>query len=70
MSTDKSTNFYFFGKRLLSVAETARYLNISKRTIYNKICRNSKNPFPFKIKRIGRLPKFDIRDLEAYVDSI
>ena len=60
----------FQGKRLLSVQEAAFYLNLSDRTVYNRICRNAKNPFPFKVKRLGRLRKFDIRNLEEYVNSI
>jgi len=57
-------------KRLLSVDETAEYLGISPRTIYNKVCKNAKQPFPIKPKRFGGLIKFDIRDLDAYIDSI
>ena len=57
-------------KRLLNVVETAAYLNVSPRTIYNGIARKSIKPFPVKCKRIGSKPLFDIRDLEAYVDSL
>jgi excisionase family DNA binding protein len=57
-------------KWLLTVEETAQLLGISSRTIYNGICRRSKTPFPVKPKRIGRAVRFDIRDLEAYVDSL
>ncbi len=57
-------------KRLLSVEETATYLGISPRTIYNGIAPKSKKPFPVKAKRIGKLVRFDIRDLEQYVDSL
>jgi excisionase family DNA binding protein len=58
-------------KRLLSVEETALYLGISPRTIYNQISRNAKVPFVVKPKRVGRkLIRFDLRDLEAYVDSL
>lgn len=57
-------------KRLLSVEETAQYLGISPRTIYNAVAPKSKNPFPVKPKRIGKLVKFDIRDLEAYVEAL
>ena len=57
-------------KRLLSVEETATYLNISARTIYNSIAPKSKKPFPVKPKRIGKLVRFDIRDLEEYVNSL
>jgi len=58
------------GKRLLSVEETAIYLGLSPRTIYNAVARKSKKPFPVKPKRIGKLVKFDIRDLEQYVESL
>jgi len=58
------------GRRLLSVEETAVYLGLSPRTIYNAVARKSKRPFPVKPKRIGKLVKFDIRDLERYVESL
>jgi len=57
-------------KRLLSVKETAVYLGISERTIYNQIHRRAKKKFPVKPKRIGKLVKFDVRDLERYVESL
>ncbi|NIO18338.1 helix-turn-helix domain-containing protein [bacterium] len=60
----------FHTKRLLSVEEAASYLGISPRTIYNAVSRKSKRPFPVKPKRIGRLVRFDIRDLETYVESL
>ena len=58
------------GKRLLSVKETARMLGISPRTIYNQIGKNSKKRFPIKPKRVGKLVKFDIHDIENYIRSI
>jgi excisionase family DNA binding protein len=58
-------------KRLLTVEQAAEYLNLSPRTIYNQIAPKSKNPFPIKVKRLGKkLIRFDIRDLEKYVDSL
>ena len=57
-------------KRLLSVEETARYLDISPRTIYNQIGRKAKKKFPIKPKRVGKLVKFDIRDVDRYIDSL
>ncbi len=60
----------FGRKRLLSVKESAEFLGISPRTIYNQTHQNAKIKFPVKVKRFGKLIKFDIRDLEAYVDSI
>lgn len=57
-------------KRLLTIPETASYLGISKRTIYNGTSRKSKNPFPVRPKRIGKAIRFDLRDLERYIDSL
>jgi predicted DNA-binding transcriptional regulator AlpA len=57
-------------KRLLSVEETAAFLGIAVRTIYNQIGRKAKRKFPIKAKRIGRRILFDIRELESYVDSL
>ncbi len=58
------------GKRLLSVEEVAVYLGISPRTIYNQVGPKAKTCFPVKPKRVGRLVRFDIRDLEKYVDAL
>jgi predicted DNA-binding transcriptional regulator AlpA len=57
-------------KRLLSVDETASYLGISPRYLYNRTGRKSKNPFPVKPKRIGKLIKFDRRELDEWIESI
>lgn len=57
-------------KRLLSVEETAEYLGISPRTIYNQVAPKAKKKFPVKPKRIGKLVKFEISDLDQYVDSL
>ena len=58
------------GKRLLTVKETADYLGLSPRTIYNMTGPNSKRPFPVKPKRIGKLVRFDIMDLDRYIKSL
>jgi excisionase family DNA binding protein len=57
-------------KRLLSVGEVAQILGISPRSIYNQIHRRTKRPFPIKCKRVGRLVKFDIRDVESYIETL
>jgi len=54
---------------LLSVAETARYLGISPRTIYNGIGRKAERPFPVKPVRVGGAIRFDLLDLENFVDA-
>ena len=56
-------------KRFLSVQETAQYLGISPKTIYNQISSGSVYPLPLKPKRIGRRVRFDINDLNKYLDS-
>ena len=58
------------GRRLLTVQETATYLGLSPRTIYNAITPRSKNPFPVKAKRIGKAVRFDIEDLDRYIKSL
>ena len=57
-------------KRLYSVKETAVILNISPRSIYNAIHRKASKPFPIKVKRIGRLVRFDVKDIIKYIDSL
>ncbi len=57
-------------KRLLSVEETASYLGLSARTVYNQISPSSKVPFPIRPKRWGKRVLFDIRDLDKYVDAL
>ena len=57
-------------KRLLSVEEAAEYLGISPRTIYNQVAPKAKKKFPVKPRRIGKLVKFEISDLDQYVDSL
>lgn len=59
-----------FSKRLLDVEETAKFLGLKPRTIYNRVAPKAKDPFPVKPRRIGRKVLFDIRDLEAFVSSI
>ena len=59
-----------FERRLLTVEEAAAYLGIKPRTIYNQVGPKAKNPFPVRAKRIGKLVRFDIRDLEKYVETL
>jgi len=56
---------------LLSLKETCLYLgNIPPKSLYNRTGPRSKNPFPVRPKRIGTRLFWDIRDLDAYVDSL
>ena len=55
--------------RLLDVNDTAEYLNISPKTIRNRLS-NKENPFPVCPKRFGKRVLFDIKDLDRYVDEM
>ena len=57
------------GRRLISVPEVAKYLQISEKTIYNQTGKKAKKPFPVPFKRLGRRVLFDIRDLEKFIQS-
>ena len=54
-------------RRLYSVEQTGVILDISGRTIYNGV---SSKKFPIKPIRIGRSIKFDIHDINRYIDSL
>jgi predicted DNA-binding transcriptional regulator AlpA len=58
------------GKRLIDVNTLAEILDMSPRTIRNGVAPKSKRPFPIKAKRIGKLVKFDVRDVDAYLESL
>lgn len=58
------------GRRLLTVEEVAGILGISPRTIYNRVHRKSKRLFPIRAKRVGRLLRFDVREVEAYIEGL
>jgi excisionase family DNA binding protein len=56
--------------RLLTVEQTARYLNLAPRTIYNGIHHKTKKPFPVRPKRIGGAVRFDLRELDEYINQL
>ena len=57
-------------KRLFRVPEAAAYLGLAPRTLYNGIAPRSKNPFPIKHKKHGKVVLFEKKDLNRYADSI
>lgn len=59
-----------FEWKLFSVQELAALLGISSQTLYNRLSKNAEKPFPIHARRIGRLVRFDSRDVERYLDSL
>lgn len=57
----------FKGKLFITIKELAELLGISPRSIYNQL---SAGKFPITPKRVGRLIRFDVRDVEAYIASL
>jgi len=60
----------FKGKRLVTVKETAKLLSIAPSSIYNRIGRKSKNKFPIKPLRSGKSIRFDLNDINDYIESL
>jgi predicted DNA-binding transcriptional regulator AlpA len=56
--------------RLWNIAEVSLFLGKSERTIYNTSRPGAEKPFPVKPKRVGRLLRWDRREIEAYVDQL
>jgi len=57
----------FKDKRLLNVQELAHYLGMSHWTVRAKV-RN--NEFPFKARRLGKFLRFDIHEVDRYINSL
>jgi predicted DNA-binding transcriptional regulator AlpA len=54
-------------KRMIGIKELALYIGLSPQTIYNQLAGGT---FPIKTKRLGRLLKWDIRDVDRYLDKL
>jgi predicted DNA-binding transcriptional regulator AlpA len=57
-------------QRLLTVEETSSYLGISPHSIYNAVSPKSAKEFPVKPLRLGRAIRFDVRDLDTYIEGL
>ncbi len=66
----KNQNPGFPCKRLLNVVEAAAYLGLAPRTLYNRCAPKAPDPFPVHPKRIGKSLRFDVRDLDRFIDSL
>jgi len=57
-------------RRLMSAEETAHYLGISVKTLYNQTGPKAKKKLPIKVKRIGKLLKFDRNEVDQFIDAL
>jgi len=57
-------------KRWLNIKEAAERMTISHRSLYNRVCSKSKNPFPVQPKRIGRRLVFDLKAIDEYMEGL
>lgn len=60
---------FFENQRYISVKQTAEYLGISERTIYDQIAPKARKPFPVKPRRIGGSVRFDIIEIDKYMKA-
>jgi predicted DNA-binding transcriptional regulator AlpA len=54
-------------RRMLDINELAEILDLSVQTIRNQLC---KGTFPIPPKKIGGALRWDIRDVEKYLDNL
>ena len=57
-------------RRMLSVRESAGYMGIAEKTLRNRLGSKAQYPFPVKPKHIGGKVLFDVKDLDAYLDTL
>ena len=55
---------------LLTPAQAAEFLQISKKTIYAKTMPSATEKLPFPVIRVGRLLRFRRSDLETYIRGL
>jgi len=54
-------------KRMMGIEELSKYIGLKPQTIRNKI---SSGTFPIPTKKIGRLLKWDRKDVDRYLDRL
>ena len=54
-------------KRMMGIEELSEYIGLKPQTIRNRI---SSGTFPIPTKKIGRLLKWDRKDVDRYLDRL
>jgi len=57
-------------RRLLTVEQAAEYVGMAAGTLYNQVAPKAKRKFPVKPIRLDGKVRFDVLDLDAYIDSL
>ena len=55
---------------LLTINEVAEILQISPRSIYNQVRKKADKQFPIRVRRVGKLIRFDRKDVEKYIADL
>lgn len=62
-------SFSLDGQLLLTTAEAAKILRVSKQTLYTRCREKSVNPFPVMPIRGGGHPRFRVQDILDYIEG-
>ena len=54
-------------QRMLGISELSEYIGLKPQTIRNQLASGT---FPIPTKKIGKLLKWDIRDVDKYLDKL
>jgi len=57
-------------EKLLTIREVAEILQISVRSIYNRCRKKAPDPFMIPVKRVGKLIRFRLEDVQRYIDKL
>lgn len=55
-------------KRLIKVDELATMFGLSAKSLRNKLAKNAARPFPIRPIRVGGAIRFDMKDVEAFLE--
>jgi hypothetical protein len=56
--------------RAMTVDLAARYIGLAPKTLRNRLCRHTDNPFPVKSRKQGGKRMFFKEDLDKYLDEL
>ena len=57
-------------EKLLKIEDVAKILRISPRSIYNRCRKKALDPFPIRVRRVGKLIRFDPKDVYEYIEKL